>query len=366
MRKNRAESDSCRHSGTLPQLCLYRVFAPQRRGCQNFIHAALAFHRKQTAEAQRTQQPRQKGILHIGGAGKAKQFFIAGFIDKPRAGILLEIILYVGLNNLLIHRVFLLQRVVRQQGVAAQLAANYAPLHLQHGDKFLALFGQPVVAFGAPRSRNVLHIIGVVNFVRVYVAFRRYALIDAKRQKRRQKHRSTVHQQQLSALLTGDGGGARCMRQRKGKAALGGRQQLCLGKYRAEYCKQAAAQNGCRQPLDQRQADGAAEPEQVPIISQQFVGLQQAYHIGVFYDIPMARGGNRRPNPVHRQGQRQCADPSGGSAFGDKGSQHDPQPHHKRAGPFGKQKPKQILPDGDLHGAAHQGGNTLNGAIQRA
>ena len=34
------------------------------------------------------------------------------------------------------------------------------------------------------------------------------------------------------------------------------------------------------------------------------------------------------------------ANPPGGSAFGDKGSQHNPQPHHKRTSPFCKQKPK--------------------------
>ena len=57
--------------------------------------------------------------------------------------------------------------------------------------------------------------------------------------------------------------------------------------------------------------------------------------------------------------------PRGGAARRQR-RQHDPKAHHERPGPLGKQKPKQVLPDGDLHGAAHQGGNTLDGAIQRA
>ena len=34
------------HGGTLPQLCLYSVFAAQWCAGQNLIHAALAFHCK--------------------------------------------------------------------------------------------------------------------------------------------------------------------------------------------------------------------------------------------------------------------------------------------------------------------------------
>ena len=46
--------------------------------------------------------------------------------------------------------------------------------------------------------------------------------------------------------------------------------------------------------------------------------------------------------------------------------QHDPQPHDKRAGPLGQQKAEQVLPDRDLHRAAHQGGHALDRAGQRA
>ena len=46
--------------------------------------------------------------------------------------------------------------------------------------------------------------------------------------------------------------------------------------------------------------------------------------------------------------------------------QHDPQPHDKRAGPLGQQKAEQVLPDRDLHRAAHQGRHALNRARQRA
>ena len=88
MRQNGSERYNRCHGGTLPQLCLYSVFAAQWCAGQNLIHAAFAFHGKQAAEAQRTQQPRQKCILYIAGAGKAEQFFISGFIDKPCTGIL--------------------------------------------------------------------------------------------------------------------------------------------------------------------------------------------------------------------------------------------------------------------------------------
>ena len=134
----------------------------------------------------------------------------------------------------------------------------------------------------------------------------------------------------------GNRGRTRFAGKRKCKAVPGSRQQLCLGKNRAECRKQAAAQNGCRQPFDQRQADRITKPEKIPVVPQQLVGLQQAHHIRIFYNVPMTCGRDCSTNAVHCQGQGQGTDPPGGSAFGDKGSQHNPQPHHKRTGPLCK------------------------------
>ena len=44
MRQTRSESDPCRNERALPQLCFRGIFPTQRRGCQNLIHAAFAFH----------------------------------------------------------------------------------------------------------------------------------------------------------------------------------------------------------------------------------------------------------------------------------------------------------------------------------
>ena len=212
----------------------------------------------------------------------------------------------------------------------------------------------------------MLHVVGIINFVGINIAFACHALIHAERQERCQEHCRAVQHKQFAALFFYNRGCFRPARQPQHKAALGGGQQLCAGEYRAERRGEQRSVEHRRRPLDERQPDRCAEPEQVAIVAEQFVGLQQANEVCVFDYVQMARGRNSRAHAVHRQRQRQCADPPGGGTFGDKGSQHDPKPHHKRARPFGKQKPKQVLPDGDLHGAAHQGGNTLNGAIQRA
>ena len=212
----------------------------------------------------------------------------------------------------------------------------------------------------------MLHVVGIINFVGINIAFACHALIHAERQKGRKKHCCAVQHKQLAALFLYNRGRFRPARQPQHKAALGGGQQLCAGEYRAERRSEQRSVEHRRRPLDQRQPDRCAKPEQVAIVAEQLVGLQQADEVCVFDYVQMARGRNSRAHAVHRQRQRQRADPArGGAARGQRG-QHDPKAHHERPDPLGQQKPQQILPDRNLHRAAHQGGNTLNGAIQRA
>ena len=270
------------------------------------------------------------------------------------------------MHDLLVNIVLLLQCAVGQHCLVAQLSARHAPLHGQHRGKLLALRGQPIAALCRPRAGDMLHVVGIINFVGVDVALARHALIHAERQERCQEHCRAVQHKQFAALFFYNRGCFRPARQPQHKAALGGGQQLCAGEYRAERRSEQRSVEHRRRPLDQRQPDRCAKPEQVAIVAEQLVGLQQADEVCVFDYVQMARGRNSRAHAVHRQRQRQRADPARGGAARRQRRQHDPKPHHKRARPFGKQKPKQVLPDGDLHRAAHQGGNTLNGAIQRA
>ena len=212
----------------------------------------------------------------------------------------------------------------------------------------------------------MLHVVGIINFVGINVAFACHALIHAERQKGRKKHCCAVQHKQLAALFLYNRGRFRPARQPQHKAALGGGQQLCAGEYRAERRSEQRSVEHRRRPLDQRQPDRCAKPEQVAIVAEQLVGLQKADEVCVFDYVQMARGRNSRAHAVHRQRQRQRADPARGGAARGQRSQHDPKAHHERPDPLGQQKPQQILPDRNLHRAAHQGGNTLNGAIQRA
>ena len=267
------------------------------------------------------------------------------------------------MHDLLVNIVLLLQCAVGQHCLVAQLSA---PLHGQHRGKLLALCSQPVAALRRPRAGDMLHVVGIINFVGINIAFACHALIHAERQERCQEHRCAVQHKQLAAFFLYNRGCFRPARQPQHKAALGGGQQLCAGEYRAERRSEQRSVEHRRRPLDQRQPDRCAKPEQVAVVAQQLVSLQQADEVCVFDYVQMARGRNSRAHAVHRQRQRQRADPARGGAARRQRRQHDPKAHHERPGPLGKQKPKQVLPDGDLHGAAHQGGNTLNGAIQRA
>ena len=94
--------------------------------------------------------------------------------------------------------------------------------------------------------------------------------------------------------------------------------------------------------------------------------MQQAGEVCVLDDIEPARGRDRGADAKHHERPGQGSGPAGGRAAGNQRRQHDPQPHDKRAHPLGQQKPEQVLPDRDLHRAAHQGGHALDRAGQRA
>ena len=212
----------------------------------------------------------------------------------------------------------------------------------------------------------MLHVVGVINFVGINIAFACHALIHAERQERCQEHCRAVQHKQLATLFLYNRGRFRPARQPQHKAALGGGQQLCAGEYHAERRSEQRSVEHRRRPLDQRQPDQCAKPEQVAIVAEQLVGLQKADEVCVFDYVQMARGRNSRAHAVHRQRQRQRADPARGGAARRQRRQHDPKAHHERPGPLGQQKPQQIPPDRDLHRAAHQGRHALNRARQRA
>ena len=93
--------------------------------------------------------------------------------------------------------------------------------------------------------------------------------------------------------------------------------------------------------------------------------MQQAGEVRVLDHIQPAGGRNRSPDTEHHERPGQGGGPTGGRAAGDERRQHDPQPHDKRPDPLGEQKAEQILPDRDLHRAAHEGRHALDRAGQR-
>ena len=244
---------------TAAQLCLHGAAAAKGRGTQNFVHAALALHGKKPAEAQGAQQPGKKRILHIAAAGKTKQLFITAFIHRPCAGMRRQIVANVG-KNIGVYIVFLLQRRVSKRGIAADFALLNPALHLQQRGEFFTLMQKPSAAFLIPRGRNRLHVIGVINFVGIDIAFGVYALIDAEYQKGCQKQCSAVGCKKLASFFTRHGNGAGFPGKAPGKAALWRGRQLPAAKQNQKTGGKRGPQNKRRRPFNQGQRDGAAEP----------------------------------------------------------------------------------------------------------
>ena len=280
--------------------------------------------------------------------------------------MLFQIIVDVLVDDLAVDAVLLLQRAEREHRVAGQFPGRNLLLRLEHRGKLLALLLEPVVTLLGKRPGDMFHVVGVVNLIRADVALGRHPLINAKPDKRREHQRRAVEKKQLARFFLINRGRARFVPQAQQEPALGRRQQLGARKHPAEAEPQHPAVQNRRRPLDERQADRGAKPVEISVIAQQFVGLQQAGEVRVLNHIQPAGGRDRGADAKHHERPGQGGGPAGGRATSNQRRQHDPQPHDKRPDPLGEQKPEQVLPDRDLHCAAHQGGHALNCAGQRA
>ena len=188
--------------------------------------------------------------------------------------MLFQIVVDVLVDNPAVDTVLLLQRTERQHCVAGQLTGRHLLLGFEHRGKFFSLLFQPIIAFLGEWPGDMFHVVGVVNLIRADVALGRHALVNAKPDKCRQHQRRPVEQQQLARLFLINRGRARLVPQPQQEPALGRRQQLRARKHPAEAKPQRPAVQCRRRPLDERQADGRAEPIEVAVIAQKLVGLQ--------------------------------------------------------------------------------------------
>ena len=184
----------------------------------------------------------------------------------------------------------------------------------------------------------MFHVIGVVNLIRADVTLGGHPLVDAEPDEGCEHKRRAVEHKQFTGFLFIDGCCPCFVPQTQRKAAFGGGQQLGARKHPAEAEPQRPAVQNRRRPLDERQADRRAEPVQIAVISQQFVGLQQAGEICIFNYIQPTGGRDDFPNTKHKQRPGQGGRPSGSRPTGNECRQHDPQPHDERPGPLGQQK----------------------------
>ena len=93
----------------------------------------------------------------------------------------------------------MLQRAVGQQRIGREGARRDLLLRFEHRGELFALLFEPVITFLGKWPRDMLHVIGIIDFIRADVTLGGHALVDAKADEGREHKRRAVQKQQLRA-----------------------------------------------------------------------------------------------------------------------------------------------------------------------
>ena len=147
MRQTGRRRDRHRHAGADRELGPHRALAAERRCAEDRLHPAAALHREQPRKAERAGQPGQQRVLHIALAGEAEQLLVPALVDEPGAGVFLQIVVDVLVDDFTVYAVLLLQRAVGQQRIGREGARRDLLLRFEHRGELLALFFEPIITF---------------------------------------------------------------------------------------------------------------------------------------------------------------------------------------------------------------------------
>ena len=176
--------------------------APQRRGAHHTRHARLLFHGKQPGKAHTAQKRRGQRVCGVARVRHVKQAQPACVVHHLAARKLCGA-LGPG-QHALVGAHFALKAVVaHHQGRIFRLrkaARSQRTLQLHKRPELFALLFQPAQRFGPQGALHVLHVIAIVNFVRVNIAFRLHGVIHLVSAEQAQNQRRAAHAEQLEQL----------------------------------------------------------------------------------------------------------------------------------------------------------------------
>ena len=131
-----------------------------------------------------------------------------------------QIIVNVLVDDLTVNTVLLLQGGERQQSITGKFPGCHLLLGFYHGCKLLALLFEPIVALLGEWPGDMLHVVGIIDFIRADVALGGHALVSAEPYKRRKHQRCAVEKQQLAGFFLIDRSGVRLVPPAEDKSAL--------------------------------------------------------------------------------------------------------------------------------------------------
>ncbi|MPM98010.1 hypothetical protein SDC9_145191 [bioreactor metagenome] len=207
-------------------------------------------------------------------------------------------------------------------------------MQVVNGAKFFIRLFQPLYFFGRDGPFDLLHVIGVINFVGIDIALSRQRGVHAVSAKQHQKHKGPVHDKQFIQLGAKHRGGVKlcfaALRQYQPVHC----QQLRAGKQHTK-ARHKRRKGHCRcHTLYQHQRHRLAKPVQVSVPANQLVGAQQADEVCVFQHVQPAGGGDDAADEQIGTQQRQCAKVAGKGAAGSQHGQHHPHARHKGGAPL--------------------------------